>query len=142
MVLPPYYLEVFLCGNVTSGATVMVYRGWFLQVLLESFSKGPGGLSYILLITSKFSTLEPVDGPIFLLHWFFVLGRHQNILNGPVASEVSLYAILTADLLYTLTKALGVRYDNVTLGHGFSGGGHSTISVLDVGTVITLTGML
>ena len=100
MVLPPYYLEVVLCGNVPGGVTVMVYRGRFLQVLLESFSKGPGSLSYILLITHKFSTLEPVDGPTFLLHWVLVLGRYQDILNGPVTSEVGLYAILTANLLY------------------------------------------
>ena len=30
MVRPPYYLEVILCGGLSSGATVIVYRGWFL----------------------------------------------------------------------------------------------------------------
>ena len=44
MVLPHYYLEVFLCGSVASDATVAMYRGGFLQVLFESFSKGPRGL--------------------------------------------------------------------------------------------------
>ena len=41
MVLPPYYLEVVLCGCVASDATMVMYRGGFLQVFFESFSKGP-----------------------------------------------------------------------------------------------------
>ena len=47
MVLPPYYLEVALCRSVACYATVVVYRGRFLQVFFESFSKGTGGLLYI-----------------------------------------------------------------------------------------------
>ena len=38
MPLPPYYLEVLLGGRVTSVADVMMYGGWILQVLFESFS--------------------------------------------------------------------------------------------------------
>ena len=57
MVLLPYYLEVVLCGCVASDASVVMFRGGFLQVLFESFSKGPRGLSYVFLITCKFSTL-------------------------------------------------------------------------------------
>ena len=30
MVLPPYYLEVILCGSMASSANVAVYRGGFL----------------------------------------------------------------------------------------------------------------
>ena len=30
MVLPPYYLEVVLCGGVASSASVVMYRGGFL----------------------------------------------------------------------------------------------------------------
>ena len=41
MVLPPCYLEVVLCGCVASDATMVMYRGGFLQVFFESFSKGP-----------------------------------------------------------------------------------------------------
>ena len=51
--LPPYYLEVVL-----SGATVVVYRGGYLLVLFETFSKGPRGLSYVFLITGKVPTLS------------------------------------------------------------------------------------
>ena len=65
MVLSPYYLEVILCSTVASGVSVIMYRWRILQMLLESFSKGPGGLSYIFLITCKLPTLEPVNGSTF-----------------------------------------------------------------------------
>ena len=53
MVLPLYYLEVVLCDCLASDATVVVYRGGFLQVFLESFVKFPGGIPYTFLITHK-----------------------------------------------------------------------------------------
>ena len=65
-----------------------------------------------------------------------------RIFNGTVALEVGLYAILTTDLLDAFTQTLSVRYDNVTLGFVFSGGGLSTSSVLHVGFVASLTGKL
>ena len=74
MVLPPYYLEIILSGSVTCIVTMVVYRGGFLQVIFESFSKGPRSLSYIFLITCKVPTLEPVDGSTFVFHGVFVLG--------------------------------------------------------------------
>ena len=64
MVLPPYYLEVVLCNCVARSATVFVYRGGFLHVLFESSPKVLK-VSYIFLITCKFSILEPVDGLTF-----------------------------------------------------------------------------
>ena len=80
MVLPPYYLKVVLCGSVASDATVVMYRGGFLQVFSESFSKGPKGLSYIFLIICQFSTLEPVDGPTFVFHWVLILRGNLDVL--------------------------------------------------------------
>ena len=47
MVPSPYYLEAVLCGSVASDVTVVMYRKGLLQVLFESFSKVPIGLSYI-----------------------------------------------------------------------------------------------
>ena len=70
-----------IIGSVASDATVVVYRGEFLQVLFESFSKGPGGLSYIILITHKFSTLEPVDGPTFVFHGILILRGDQDVFQ-------------------------------------------------------------
>ena len=81
MVLPPYYLEVVLCGCVESDATLVIYRGGFLQVLLESFSKGPRGLSIIFLITHKFSTLQPVDGSTFVSLSVLILRGNQDVFN-------------------------------------------------------------
>ena len=79
MVLPPYYLEVVLCGSVGSDITVVVYRGGFLQVFFDSFSIGPGDLSYTFLITCKFSTLEPIDGQTFVFHGVFILRGNQDV---------------------------------------------------------------
>ena len=104
-------------------------------MLLESFSKGPGGLSYIFLMACKLPTLEPVNGLTFLLHWVLVLGRHQRYFNSLVVSDMGLYAILTADFLYAFLEALGVRYHNVPFGLGFTGGGLSASGVLAVGTL-------
>ena len=86
-----------------SGATMVLYNGWFLEVLLESFSKGTGGLSYVFLITHKFSTLELVDGLTFVLHWILIHRENQDVLDAFIAIEVGLYAILTADLLDAFT---------------------------------------
>ena len=45
MALPPYYLENMLGGGVACTEAMMMYRGGFIYVLLECFSKGPRGLS-------------------------------------------------------------------------------------------------
>ena len=74
MVLPPYYLEVILSGGVVCVITVVIYRGGFLKVFFESFSKGPRGFPYVFLITCKVPALEPVDGPTFVCHGILVLG--------------------------------------------------------------------
>ena len=79
MTLPPYYLEVVLYNGMTSIMTMAMYRGCFLEVFFESFSKGPRGLPYVFLITSKVPTLQPVDGPIFIFHGFLVLGGNQEV---------------------------------------------------------------
>ena len=88
---------------MASDATVVIHRGGFLHVLFESFSEGPSGLSYIFLITCKFSTLEPVDGPTFVFHRVLILRGDQDVFNGYIALEVGLYAILTVDLLDAFT---------------------------------------
>ena len=74
MPLPPYYLEVMLSGRRACTIDVMMYRGGFLKVLFESFSKGPRGFPYVFIITGKVSALDPVYGPTFVDHGVFVLG--------------------------------------------------------------------
>ena len=75
--LPPYYLEVILSGGMACVISVMMYRGGLLKVFFESFSKGPGGFSYVFIIEGKVTTLEPVYGPTFVDHGVFVLGGDQ-----------------------------------------------------------------
>ena len=44
-----------------------------LQVLFVSFTKGPGGSPYTLIITEEVTTLEPTYGLTFANHRAFVL---------------------------------------------------------------------
>ena len=74
MPLPPYYLEVIVTGGVACMVTVLM-NGWgVLQVLFISFTKGPGGFPYVLIITIEVTTLEPINGPTFADHRVFVFG--------------------------------------------------------------------
>ena len=69
-------------------------------MLFESFSKGPRGFPYVLIITCKVPTLEPVDGPTFVGHGVLVLEQNQEVF---ITFEVGLYAILPTDLFDALT---------------------------------------
>ena len=77
MPLPPYYLEVLLGGGMICVTAMMMYGRGLLQVLFESFTKGPGGFPYVFIITAEVTTLEPVYGPTFVDHGIFALGRNQ-----------------------------------------------------------------
>ena len=119
MPLLPYYLEVILTHRMACVVATMMYREWFLQMLFESFSKGPGGFAYVFIITGKFTKLEPVYGPTFVVHGVFVLGWDQQVFDGTVTFEVGLYTIPPTDHFDTFAKALGVRYYYVTLSFDF-----------------------
>ena len=80
MPLPPNYLEVLLGGGVTCIAAMMMYRGGILQVLLESFTKSPGGFSYVFIISGKVTKLELIYGPTFVGHRIFVLVETSRFL--------------------------------------------------------------
>ena len=94
MILPPYYLEVVLCGSVACIVTVVLYREGFIEVFFESFFKGPRGLSCVFLITCKVPTLGPVDCPTFVFHGVLILGGNQEVFNGAFTLEVGLYACM------------------------------------------------
>ena len=49
-------------------------------MFFESFSKGPRGLHYVLLITCKFPTSKPVDGLTFVFLEVLVLGETSRFL--------------------------------------------------------------
>ena len=77
MSLPPYYLKVILTSRMVCIVAMMMYRGEVLQVLFESFFKGPGGSPYVFIITGKVTTLELIYGSTFADHGVYVLGGDQ-----------------------------------------------------------------
>ena len=80
MSLPAYYLEVMLNGRIACVVAVMMYRGGILQMLFESFPKGPTGFPYVFIIAGKVTKLEPIYGPTFADHGVFVLGGTSRFL--------------------------------------------------------------
>ena len=77
---PPYYLKVGMTSRMACTVAAMMYMGGILQVLFESFSKGPGGFHYVFIITGEVTTLEPIYGPTFADHGVFVLGETNRFL--------------------------------------------------------------
>ena len=109
-------------------------------MLFIPFTKGPGGFSYVFIITGEVPTLIPVDGITLGDHRVFVLGGDQEVSDGTTTFEVSLDPIPTTDLFDAFTKTLCVRYDYVTLSLNFSGGSRGTVSTLVVNPISSLTG--
>ena len=62
---------------MTCVTAMMMYGGGILQVLFESFSKGPRGFPYVFIIAGGVTTLEPVYGPTSVDHGVIVLGGDQ-----------------------------------------------------------------
>ena len=109
-------------------------------MLLVSFTKGPGGFPYVLIITAKVPTLIPIDGITLVDHRVFVLGGDQEVLDGGATFEVSLDTISTTDLFDTFTKTLCVGYDIMGLALDFSSGSWGTCGTLVVSPINGLTG--
>ena len=112
---PPYYFEVVVIDGVVGLIIVVMNRWGVLQVLFLSFTKGPGGFPYVLIITAKVPTLIPINGITLVYHRVFVLGGDQKVFDGSATFEVSLDAIPTTDLFGIFTKTLCVGNDNMTL---------------------------
>ena len=93
-----------LIGRMACIIAVMMYRGGFLKVLFESFSKGPRGFPYVFNISGKVTGLEPVYGLTFVDHGVFVLGETSMFLIGATTFEVGLYAILPQIFLMLLQR--------------------------------------
>ena len=135
MPLPPYYLKFILTSRMACIVAMMMYRGGILQMLFESFSKGPGGFPYVFIITGKVTTLEPIYGPTFADHGVFVLGGDQWVLDGATNFEVGLYTIPSTYLFNAFAETLCIRYDYMTYGFDFIGSGLVTCSALVVSPI-------
>ena len=109
-------------------------------MFLVSFTKGPGDLPYVFIITCKVSTLIPIDGITLGDHRVFVLGGDQEVFDGAATFEVSLDTIPTTDLFDTFTKTLCVGYDYMTLTINFLSGSRGTIGTLVFNPINGLTG--
>ena len=138
--LPAYYLEVVVIDGVVSLIIVMMNRRGVLQVLFVSFTTGPGGFPYVLIITAKVPTSIPIDGITLVDLRVFVLGGDQEVLDGAATFEVSLDAIPTTDLFDTFTKTLCVGYDNMVLTLNFFGYSRGTCGTLAISPINGLTG--
>ena len=135
MPLPPYYLEVIMVSWVACLAAVLMNGRGGLQVFFVSFTKGPGGLPYVFIITTWVTILVPIYGTPLVDHRVFVLGRDHEVFDGTATFKVGLNAISTTDLFDAFTKTLCVGNDNVTLGFDFIGG-----SLGSCGAIKSLTG--
>ena len=126
MPLPPYYLEVLLGGGMTCVAVMMMYGRGILQMLFESFTKGPGGFPNIFIITGKGTTLEPIYGPTFVDHGVFVLGETSRFLMVLLPLKWVCIQYLPQIFSNAFKETLGVWYNYVTLGFNFIGSGLGT----------------
>ena len=133
MPLSPYYLEVVMNSGVACLAVVVMNSWGSLQVFLVSFTKGPGGFTYVFIITPFISTLVPINGTTLVDDRVFVLGGDQKAFDGPATFEVGLNAIPLTDLLDTFTETLCVGYDNMTLIFNFISERLGSCSALVVG---------
>ena len=140
MPLPPYYLKVILTSRLACVIAMMMYKGGILQVLFASFSKDPGDISYVFIITGKVTTLEPINGPTFADHGVFVLGEDQQVLDIATTFEEGLYAIPPTDLCDAFTETLCIRYNYIALGFNFIYSNLGICSALVVSLIIDLTG--
>ena len=85
-----------------------IYGGWGLLMFLEPLCKYSGRLSYIFFITIHPVTFVSLDNPTFLHHRIFVLGGHQEVLNGNTSFKIGLYPIFVACSLQAFTQPLVV----------------------------------
>ena len=90
MVLPPYNGKVVRTGTVSWDVTVSK-DGWgILEMFPVSLLRGPGGLTYVFIITHKLPTLVPIDSPTLFVQRVFILAFYWYVLDGSVSIEMGL----------------------------------------------------
>ena len=127
-----------LASRMARVFAMMMYRGGFLKVPFESFSKGPRGFSYVFIIAGKVTTLEPVYGPNFVAHGVFVLGKTSRFLM--VLLPLKWVCILTSHRFFNaFTETLCAGYYYMTLVFNFIDNRLGTCSALAVSPIIDHT---
>ena len=137
MPLPPYYLKVILTSRRACVIAMMMYRRGILQVLFESFTKGPGGSPMYSSWQVGSLHWNQCMTPLLLTMGSLTLGGHQQVLDGATTFEVCMYTIPPTDLLNAFAETLCIRYNYMILGFDFIGSGLDACSTL-VGSPITL----
>ena len=113
LILPSHYTEVSYVGVVTRGVGVVKYQRGCLLMFLEPLTKHPWGFSNVFLITVHPITPVSVDDPTFLHNWIFVLGDHQEVLDGIASFKIDLHSMSAAYFLQALTQTSMIRYHHV-----------------------------
>ena len=111
-------------------------------MFFSSFPKDPCSFPYVLLIACQMVTLIAVYDATFVVLGVLVLGFHKYLLDGGVALEVNLYAILTTYLFDTFGYSFCVRDDNLSYCSFVALSSCGLIVVLIVVVAIGLTGMV
>ena len=126
----PMMLKLLVFQSVSSLLDVhMDGRGLF-QVLLVSFTQRPWCFPYVLLITGNIPTLVTAYDPTLLVLGVLVLWFHKYLLDGCVAIEICLYAILTTDVFETFSYALCIGNDHISYAGFLPCVGASSVFVL------------
>ena len=140
MSLPPYYLEVMLSGRMACVTAVMMYRGGFLKVLLESFSKGPRGSPMYSSLQVRSLHWNQYMAPLLLTMGSLSLGKTSRFLMVLLPLKWVCIPYLPQIFFNAFAETLGVWYYCMTLGFSFISNRLGAYSALAISPIIDLTG--
>ena len=107
MCLPTHYGEVTHTDGMSWGVAMVIYEGGCPEMFLQSVTKRPSWLSYLL--TVYLGTPKPIDYPTFLCDLFLVFRGHQEVSNGFAMLKMNLYSNLSHIFLKHLPRPLEWR---------------------------------
>ena len=141
-VLPAYDVETVACNGMPCLFYVPMDWRRLFKVFFSSFPEVPCSFPYVLLISCQMVTLIAVYDATFVVLGILVLGFHKYLLDGGVALEVILYAILTMYLFDTFGYSFCVRDDYLSYCSFVALSSCGLIVVLIVVVAICLTGVV
>ena len=122
---------------------MMMYQGWFLKVLFESFSKGPIG--FPIYSSSQVRSLHCNQhmAPLFLTVGSLPLGQTSRFFMVLLPLKWVCKPYLPQIFLIVFTPTLGVWYCYMTLGSNFIGNrldACSTLAVSPIDSIPSVSG--